>query len=83
MARSQPYTVACDGGLVKTTNAIDLLKTPGVATDLRNFEVSIKGGYRKINGYQKLGTTNAVQPTGGTTNILGVTPYADGVVACA
>ena len=57
MAKSQPYTVACSGGLIKASNAIDLLKTPGVATDLRNFEVSIKGGYRKINGYQKFGTT--------------------------
>ena len=83
MARSQPYTVAVNGGLVKSANVIDLLKTPGVAKDLRNFEVSIEGGYRRINGYQKFGTSSAVQPTGGTTNILGVVPYADGVVACA
>ena len=83
MARSQPYTVAVNGGLVKSSNVIDLLKTPGVAKDLRNFEVSIEGGYRRINGYQKFGTTSAVQPTGGTTNILGTIPYADGVVACA
>ena len=61
MATSQPYTVACSGGLVKATNQIELLKTPGVATDLRNFEVSIKGGYRRINGYSKLGAGDAVQ----------------------
>ena len=83
MAKSQPYTVACSGGLIKASNAIDLLKTPGVATDLRNFEVSIEGGYRRINGYQKFGTTNSTQPTGNTTDILGVIPYADGVVVCA
>ena len=83
MARSQPYTVAVNGGLVKSSNVIDLLKTPGVAKDLRNFEVSIEGGYRRINGYQKFGTTSAVQPTGSTTDILGTIPYADGVVACA
>jgi len=83
MARSQPYTVACDGGLVKSANQIDLLKTPGAARELRNFEVSIEGGYRRINGYAKFGSTSATQPTGGATNILGVTPYADGVVACA
>ena len=41
MAASQPYTVACSGGLVKSSNAIDLLKSPGVAQELRNFEVSI------------------------------------------
>ena len=83
MPRSQPYTVACAGGLVNSSNAIDLLRTPGVATELKNFEVSIEGGYRRINGYQKFGTTNSTQPTGGTTDILGVIPYADGVVVCA
>ena len=83
MASSQPYTVAVNGGLVKSANVIDLLKTPGVAKDLRNFEVSTEGGYRRINGYQKFGTTSATQPTGGTTNILGVFTYADGVIATA
>ena len=46
MASSQPYTVAVNGGLVKSANVIDLLKTAGVAKDLRNFEVSTEGGYR-------------------------------------
>jgi len=80
MAASQPYTVACAGGLVKSSNAIDLLKSPGVAQELRNFEVSIEGGYRRINGFSKFGSA---QVTGSTTNILGVIPYADGVIACA
>ena len=83
MSRSQPYTVACAGGLVTSSNAIDLLKTPGVATELKNFEVSTKGGYRRINGFTKFGGGSAVQPTGGSTNILGAIPYADGVVVCA
>ena len=83
MSRSQPYTVACAGGLVTSSNAIDLLKTPGVATELRNFEVSTKGGYRRINGFTKFGGGSAVQPTGSSTTILGAIPYADGVVVCA
>ena len=83
MARSQPYTVACNGGLVKSVNSIDLLKTPGVAKTLQNFEVATEGGYRRINGYSKLGGSSATQPTGGVTDILGVFPYADGVVVCA
>ena len=83
MAASQPYTVACDGGLVKSANSIDLLRTPGVARELRNFEVSTEGGYRRINGFAKFGGSSATQPTGGATNILGVTPYADGVIAVA
>ena len=82
MARSQPYTVACNGGLVKSANSIDLLKTPGVARELRNFEVSIEGGYRRINGYEKFGGDSAVQPSGSSDRILGVFPYADGVVVC-
>ena len=79
MARSQPYTVACNGGLVKSANSIDLLKTPGVARELRNFEVSIEGGYRRINGFTKFGSN---QPSGSATTILGVMPYADGVIVC-
>ena len=84
MARSQPYTVACDGGLLTSSNAIDLLKTPGVATKLQNFEVSIEGGYRRVNGYAKykVGDVTATQPAGSTATILGVFPYADGVIAC-
>ena len=83
MAKSQPFTVACNGGLIKSVNSIDLLKTPGAAKILENFEVSVEGGYRRINGYAKFGTTSATKPSGSTTNILGVFPYADGVVACA
>ena len=82
MSRSQPYTVACAGGLVTSSNAIDLLKTPGVATELKNFEVSTKGGYRRINGFTKFGGASAVQPSGSSDTILGVFPYADGVIVC-
>jgi hypothetical protein len=82
MARSQPYTVACDGGLVESSNMINLLKSPGVARDLKNFEVSIEGGYRRINGFSKFGGSSAVQPSGSNDTILGVFPYADGVIAC-
>jgi len=83
MARSQPYTVACAGGLVNSSNAIDLLRFPGVAKELQNFEVSIEGGYRRINGFAKFGGASATQPTGSDDNIQGIFPYADGVIACA
>ena len=84
MARPQPYTVACDGGLVTSSNSIDLLRTPGVATKLENFEVSIEGGYRRINGYTKykVGDVTAARPSGAADTILGVFPYGDGVIAC-
>ena len=82
MARSQPYAVACDGGLVTASNALDLVRTPGVATELQNFEVSVKGGYRRVSGFAKFGGDSAVKPSGSTDTILGVFPYADGVIAC-
>ena len=84
MPSSQPYTVACNGGLVKSVNSIDLLKTPGLAKTLQNFEVATEGGYRRINGYTKykINGVTASQPSGTTENILGVFPYADGVVVC-
>ena len=83
MARSQPFTVACEGGLVTASNQVDLLRRPGVATELENFEVAIEGGYRRISGFTKFGEGSATQPTGGATTILGVFPYADGVIATA
>ncbi len=82
MAASQPYTVACTGGLIKSANSIDLLKTPGAARELRNFEVSIEGGYRRINGFGKFGAGSSAIPGGSAGTILGVIPYADGVIAC-
>ena len=83
MSRSQPLTVACEGGLVTASNQIDLLRRPGVATELENFEVSIEGGYRRISGFEKFGGSNATQPTGGAATIQGVFPYADGVIVTA
>lgn len=83
MARSQPFTVACEGGLVTASNQVDLLRRPGVATELENFEVAIEGGYRRISGFTKFGEGSATQPTGGATTILGVFAYADGVIVTA
>ena len=71
MARSQPYTVACEGGLVTASNQIDLLRRPGVATELENFEVSIEGGYDRNNGITKYDAGSAVRETGGSTEKLG------------
>lgn len=81
MAAAQPFSVPLQGGLVKSNNSLELLQIPGSATILKNFEVSTKGGYRRIDGYTKFGEGSAVQPSGGTATILGVFPYADGVIA--
>ena len=63
MATSQPFSVSFSGGLNKSTNSLALLGTPGVATKLRNFEVSIEGGYRRILGFTKF-DSNIVPPYG-------------------
>jgi len=79
MAAGQPFSVALVGGLNKSTNSSALLKTPGVATKLRNFEVSDEGTYRRINGFTLFGDT--LPNT--TEDIEGLLVYADGVIAVA
>ena len=82
MARSQPFTISCDGGLINTSNSLELLKTPGFATKLKNFEVNISGGYRRINGFTKFGGTSAAKPNT-TEKVLGIFVYGDGVIVCS
>ena len=79
MASGQPFSVALVGGLNKSTNSSALLKTPGVATKLRNFEVSDEGTYRRINGFTLFGDTLP----NSTEDIEGLLVYADGVIAVA
>ena len=80
MARSQPYGFACSGGLVDSANRFDLFKAPGVATTLRNFEVAVEGGYRRINGYSLFGGGSSARPNS-SNQIYGLFVYADGVIA--
>ena len=80
MASGQPFSVSLSGGLDKSTNSLALLQTPGVATKLRNFEVSIEGGYRRINGYTLFGDGSSVRPNSNNT-VKGLAIYADGVIA--
>ena len=80
MAASMPFSVPLEGGLNKSTNSLALLRTPGVATKLKNFEVSIEGGYRRINGYTLFGGDSAVRPNT-SEDVEGLSVYADGVIA--
>ena len=81
MAVVQPYKVICTGGLDLVSNDFDMLSRPGFARELRNFEVSSQGGYRRINGFTLYGEGSATRPEA-TNKILGVQPYALGVVVC-
>ena len=79
---TQPYALACEGGLDKSSSSFELLRRPGAATRLRNFEVDVAGGYRRINGFSLFGGSSAANPS--TDNdILGLHVYADGVIACS
>jgi len=75
---SQPFGLSCRGGLNTNLNQFDMLAQPGFATDLINFEVDPDGGYRRINGYTNYGDTRPE----GANKILGIYPYALGVVVC-
>ena len=80
MAQSLPYAVSCKGGLNTNVNQFELIRTPGSASVLENFEVDIDGGYRRINGFVPFGGSNATTPNGNNA-ITGLFVYADGVIA--
>ena len=78
---TQGASITVQGGLDLISSSHALFRTPGAATKLQNFESSTTGGYRRISGYQKLGTTSAVIPSGVSTDIIhGISGYADGVI---
>ena len=82
MAASQPFALACEGGLDKSSSSFELLRRPGAATRLRNFEVDVAGGYRRVNGFTVFGGSSVAKPNSDNT-ILGLHVYADGVIACS
>jgi hypothetical protein len=52
--RIQSYKVVCGGGLNSNENHLDLSESnPGAATRLVNYEVSLFGGYRRIEGFRE------------------------------
>lgn len=52
--RIESYKVICGGGLNSNENHLDLSDNmPGSATRLVNYEPSLFGGYRRINGYEE------------------------------
>ena len=79
---SQPFALACEGGLDKSSSAFEMLRRPGAATTLENFEVDIAGGYRRINGYSLFGGDDATNPNV-DNDIFGLHIYADGVIAAS
>jgi hypothetical protein len=77
--RIESYKVICSGGLNSNENHLDLSDNdPGVATRLVNYEVSLFGGYRRIEGFEEY---NSNYPEVG--GAVGQTPAtAEGAVLC-
>jgi hypothetical protein len=65
----QAVEVFSEGGLDLTQSIIE--NRPGCASELVNFEVSLTGGYRRINGFQKF--RNTIVP--GEGKVLGVAVF--------
>jgi hypothetical protein len=82
MAASQPFGFSSKGGLNTNISEIEMLRQPGIATTLRNFEVDPDGGYRRINGFTAFGGASAARPNAANT-VLGIKTYADGVIVCS
>jgi len=76
----QTYPVEFSGGLITNLSPVQQgANLPGSARQLRNFEPSVEGGYRRINGYTKYSTT---QVSGATDALIrGITYYEDEVYA--
>ena len=74
----QTFPVEFKGGLLKNISPLQQgINAPGSATVLQNFEPSIEGGYRKIEGFSKA-DTNAITGSG---LIRGLVRFGGAVIA--
>lgn len=85
----QTQRIVCEGGLYTNDNNLLLSdKYPGAATRLVNYEVSLSGGYRRINGFQPYDPDyEFVDAAGAEGKILGIfiweTPSGSGEIYAA
>lgn len=82
----QTFPVEFSGGLVTDLSPIQQgTQLPGSARQLRNFEPSVAGGYRRITGYKKYSDYLVGQAIGGsathTGKVRGVHHYGTEVIA--
>ncbi len=75
------YPISCEGGLDETSTHRELQQKPGWASQLLNFEPSMDGGYRRVNGYTKLGIAGKT-PDLTESQILGTKIHNEGFVIC-
>ena len=75
-----PFVFACQGGLVLDQSTFAM--QPGMALELENFEPDTKGGYRRINGYEKW-NSNIVPQTSASSESVLMSAYFDGSIIAA
>lgn len=77
--RIQSYKIVSRGGLQSSENHLELAEdSPGTATRLVNYEVSLFGGYRRINGFQPFDSVaQEVAPGNAEGPILGLAIFED------
>ena len=75
------FPVSCAGGLDETSTTRELQSKPGFATHLYNFEITQDGGYRRVNGFEKLGTLGKT-PDITVSEVLGARIHNNGYIIC-
>ena len=75
-----PFVFACSGGLVLDLSTFEM--QPGMALELQNFEPDIKGGYRRISGYEKWNSNIVPQDASASEKVL-MSAYFKGKVIAA
>ncbi len=77
----ETFPIQVEGGLITNIPPIQLgVKSTGAATRLVNFESSVRGGYRRINGFTKW-SPDLVPASVETSLILGVTFFEGEAIA--
>ena len=80
--RRETFPIQVGGGLITNMSPLQQgINLPGSARALVNFEPSIKGGYRRVNGYTKW-DSNIVPTVSSSSQVLGV-GFFDGEVIAA
>mgnify|MGYP003113891662 FL=1 len=76
----QTFPLEFKGGLLKNISPLQQgINAPGSATVLQNFEPSIEGGYRKIEGFSKA-DSNAIAGSEGST-VRGIVRFGGAIIA--
>ena len=79
-AQLSPYVFACQGGLVLDQSTFAM--QPGMALELQNFEPDIRGGYRRISGYEKWNSNIVPQDASASEKVL-MSAYFGGKIIAA